>query len=101
MPANQCDRSKCQYNRENNCSVGLDPDHPECSFNAEQNTKFICASCDFCGKEAANILNINFQCVIGPNREKQPETSCFCVCDDCKHKYMEMVEVLASSLTEK
>ncbi|MHB1419471.1 MAG: hemerythrin domain-containing protein [Bacillota bacterium] len=96
--ANKCERTNCQYNKEGSCSVGLNPHHPECSFNAEHSAKFICASCDFCGKEATNILNVNFQCVIGPNKEKRPETTCYCVCNDCRNKYIEMVDVLANSL---
>lgn len=97
-----CDRSECNYHSEGKCQIGLDPKHPECSYNAEHNVKkFICANCDFCGKEAKNVINISFQCMVGPNKDKQPETSCFCVCDACKEKYMGMVEILRADLPSK
>lgn len=86
-----CTRTQCEYYKDG-CSVNLYPEHPECPLRNEKQNQFVCAACDFCGQPAIERMEINFMCLLSMPEEEKVETTCYCVCGDCKAKYQDVVD---------
>ncbi|HHX51611.1 MAG TPA: hypothetical protein GX711_09245 [Clostridia bacterium] len=95
-----CLRIQCRYYH-GGCSVNLGPEHPECPLYNELRSRFVCSACDFCGQPAEARMELRFMCLLTDDaRTRQIETTCYCVCQGCKGKYEEVVQIYKDRLEE-
>lgn len=57
---------------------------------------FKCASCELCGRN----VDAELMCTLTLTEENKEDKACWCVCADCKEKFLENIDRVYKELIE-